>query len=605
MGTGVLEIGVLGVLKAGRLLPAPAPGAPTDHVLRHGFLWLSPHVVWITPLALAVVLSVLGLALAAAGSLRQRGLRAEVVLGAMLLVSFAELLTVYPGLHGIAVAVLATGAAAQATRVVRGRWQGWQRAVRRAAGPLAAAVTIVAMGMGAWTWGSERFRLSQLPAAAAGAPNVLFIIWDTVRAGNLSLYGYDRRTTPRLEALARRAVVFDRAHATAPWTLPSHVSAFTGLWPYEFTANWLRPYEGEETTLAERLARAGYATAGFVANLLYMGRESGLRRGFAHYEDYRLTPTEFVVSTALGRRLGNAGWVRRLLGFHDVINREPGADVTDSFLAWLDARGDRPFFAFLNYLDAHEPYMPPPPYDERFGPATLRHHERNVHQLRAAVRLDREQMSPAEAQAQTDAYDGAIAYLDDQLGRILDELERRGLDENTVVIVASDHGEQFGEHGLFAHGNSLYLPLLDVPLVVAFGDRVPGGTRVPTPVSLRDLPATVLDLLGVRDGTVPGASLVRFWNGGAPAEEVAASPVFAEFTDIKGTPTAKSILVGRYHYIWGERLAELLYDVVSDPGEQHNLMRVASQDLLTRVRRVMGPHILNDGQLWERLDATE
>ena len=150
------------------------------------------------------------------------------------------------------------------------------------------AIMLLTFGGRAW---SEYRASAALPPAPADARNVLLIVWDTVRAGNLSLHGYGRRTSPNLERLAGRGVRFDQAFATAPWTLPSHSSLFTGRWPHELTADWRSPLDETYPTLAEYLAAHGYDTAGFVANLDYCSRETGLSRGFAHYEDY---PIELV-----------------------------------------------------------------------------------------------------------------------------------------------------------------------------------------------------------------------------------------------------------------------------------------------------------------------
>src|SRR5262249_37940885 len=148
----------------------------------------------------------------------------------------------------------------------------------------------------------------RLPPAPRGAPNVLLITLDTVRAKNLSLYGYGRHTAPQLERWAKRGGTFDRALATAPWTLPSHASMFTRRHPHPprrprppRSAGWPTPLDSPSPPLAEVLASHGYATAGFVANRYYAGFDSGLGRGFARYEDYRLTPGEFVNTSTLAK----------------------------------------------------------------------------------------------------------------------------------------------------------------------------------------------------------------------------------------------------------------------------------------------------------------
>lgn len=602
---GLGEAATLGIIKVGSLALPPEGWMGSYVRWRHGYVWLSPHVVWMAPVASVGLLAVPGVVLAVLASLKPKHVTLRVATGVLAFVAFTSLLLVYQRLYDVAVVLLAAGLAVQTARLVGTHAEGFRRLVRRSTPWLVVGVVTLAAGMQVAGALKERLRVAGLAMAPAGAPNVLLLILDTVRQPNLSMYGYGRATTPNLEKFAGEGVVFDMALATSPWTLPSHVSAFTGRLPYEFSADFLTPYEGEYATLAERLLGRGYVTAGFVANVLFCGYETGLNRGFVRYEDYRISPGEFLLSTALGRRIAHSRWIRRLVGRHDLVSRKRAADVTRDFLEWLDRRSpERPFFAFLNYYDAHEPYLPPAPYDERFGSAAPRRNYLNVHRLRDTVRPDRAAMSPDEVQAELDAYDGAIAYIDDQVGVLLDSLRESGVLDNTLVIVTSDHGEQFGEHGLHAHANSLYMPVLHVPLMLVFGDRLPAGLRVTTPVSIRDIPATVMNLVdGTGSREFPGESLARYWTGTAVStSELAAAP-FAEHTDIRGAPTMKSVVVGRYHYIWGENRFEALFDLAADPGEMNNLIRAENVELVTAMRRVMAPHIRNDLALWSRLPA--
>jgi arylsulfatase A-like enzyme len=324
---------------------------------------------------------------------------------------------------------------------------------------------------------------------------VILLVLDTVRWFNLSSYGYSRATTPEIEKWSQGAVRFDEAISTAPWTLPSHASMFTGRLPHQTSATWLVPLDDALPTLAEVLDQHGYATAGFVANLNYTSRESGLARGFLHYEDYRIRAGEILLSSALGKLIVSKRtdqW-RLLRKNAELVNQE--------FLGWLEHRPEgRPFFAFLNYFDAHDPYEPPAPFNAQFGAAG----GGDVDNLEGG---GRERARAARLQAAVKAYDGSIAYMDHQIGQLLAELDRRQLRGNTIIIVTADHGEQFGEKRLIRHGNSLYRSLVQVPLFVA----VPGVTKrrdVPTAVSLVDLPATILELAGVKQHPLPGRSLV-------------------------------------------------------------------------------------------------
>ena len=227
----------------------------------------------------------------------------------------------------------------------------------------------------------KTWREDSRPLPPSDSPNVLLLVLDTVRADRMSLYGYERRTTPVLERLAERGIRFDEARATAPWTLPSHASFFTGRWPHELDVQWLTPLRGNFPTLSEYLGSRGYATAGFVANTLYCSYETGLDRGFTHYDDYvleKLMPlrTAWLVDhfmqlvSDLGVYVGRTldvgpfrpmqeSWIASLFV---VDRRKDAGSVQREFVHWLSQRRKpaRPFFAFLNFYDAHAPYVLPP-----------------------------------------------------------------------------------------------------------------------------------------------------------------------------------------------------------------------------------------------------
>ncbi len=438
--------------------------------------------------------------------------------------------------------------------------------------------------------------MAAVPSPPADARNLLLIVWDTVRARNLSLHGYARRTSPNLEQLAGRGVRFDRAFATAPWTLPSHASLFTGRWPHELTADWQVPLDATYPTLAEYLGAHGYDTAGFVANLDYCSRETGLSRGFAHYEDYPIEPWDvFTRYLGLGSRidfLTPASVINRLLKTHwgdayDVIPRSKehaknAANVDRSFLDWLTRQRtrDRPFFAFLNYNDAHSPYEVPDRSTPAFGLRPISYVDRLI--LKSWDTLDKTKVSIAHVQMAIDVYDDSIYYLDRRLGTLLDELGTRGVLDNTLIIVASDHGEHLGDHLLFFHGCSLYRQVVGVPLVIVDPKGVPAGRAVVEPVSLRDISATVVDLLGLaRAAPFPGQSLARFWSGKEQTGAAPPEPLLMEtgkptsLTNQGREPVAKgpmkSLVAEGMHYIRRADGLEELFILDSDPDERTNL----------------------------------
>jgi arylsulfatase A-like enzyme len=542
--TGLLECGLLGAKR---------------YVLKD-FISVSPMVVWMSPLAYVVLFSVVAVGLAAFrrpfGASRVR-FGATATFGALAAFS---LLTLLSRVHPAASAALAVGLGLQAARVIR------RHAARL--GPFmritAATMTLIVLCLGTAVHltgtVTERRSLAALPPAAPNVPNILLLVLDTVRAASVDLTGAGRGTTPRLEQIAKEGVRFTQAISTAPWTLPSHASMFTGHYPADMTATWDTPLDDTFTTLAEVLASRGYATGGFVANTSYAAWESGLGRGFAHYDDYQVTLGQVLHSCGLFRWLRQRSWLRHALGMYDVLGRRRAPAVTSAFLTWMAAHDERPVFAFLNYYDAHAPYLPPEPYRSRFGTPALRQNPLLIYQANI------EGYPPEAVGQERDAYEAAIAYLDGEIGALVDELRRRDVLDNTVLIIVADHGEEFDEHGRLGHGNSLYMPVTHVPLIMRFPPRIAMGTEVTTPVSLVDLAATILDLSGVTQRDLPGSSLASTWEHHTPG-----SPVLSEEFDMQ------SIRVGPYHYIvTGPEGREEFYDVQSDPWEQHDLAAATS-----------------------------
>jgi arylsulfatase A-like enzyme len=537
----------------------------------------SEQAMWMGPLVYTLVFGVTGAFLQLLGSRHARGPQAGVFLLATGAATSA--LLVFPSLHAAASLLLAMGIAARLAWWSRASMR-FDRAVHRSFAPIVLVAALAAAAGAAAPALRERILLAQLPAAPAGAPSILFVILDTVRAWNLSLHGYDRPTTPELVRMAQRGVTFELALTTAPWTLPSHYSAFSGLYPNAMApiteANYEKIVPPFQPMLAEVLADHGYATAGFVANLYYASSEFGLDRGFARYEDLPVSPGQFVLSTAPGRRISNNGRLRNWIGYHDMLNRKPAARIVDDFLSWQSGVRDRPFFAFLNFYDTHEPYLPPQPFEDRFvreAPRTAFFYD--THRVERLVMWG----SAAETRAQMDRYDGSIASLDAQLGRLFDVLDRTRRLDNTIIVITSDHGEQFMEHGKLGHLRDLYLSLLHVPLLIIAPGQTPPGLRVSTAVSIADLPATILELARLpRPRRMPGESLAQLWRQGAP---VVGRPVLAEANP---GDERRSVLDGRYHYIRNPNKPPELYDVVADRLEQSNLAALPA--MRTEVRRL-------------------
>ena len=529
-------------------------------------LFVSDEIVWMAPLGSLLVFG-LPAALLATGTLIHPRLVSMRVATFCLVSLFAfslliEFKTIWP-VAWILVAIgigirTSAGLAALSSRQMR----------RFGMGALVVATLLGGIGLAqrALQVRAEARGLAALPPATPGAPNVVLVILDTVRATSLSLYGYERETTPYLDGWAKDAVVFDWAFSTAPWTLPSHAGMFTGQYASNQTGEWTTPLDDTHRTLAESLRGAGYATGGFVANTLFTSWESGLDRGFIHYDDYITSVRQAWLSTTIGqaelvqkliaaiRNGAGAARVWKVVSqmqwfpqFGQYRNQPKSAAlVHQQFLEWQGTLGRRPFFAFLNLFDAHAPYVTPHQFSNRYD--------------NGATSQDR--------------YDGAIAYLDMELSRLFATLQQRGVLQNTIVVITSDHGEQFGEHDLGSHANSLYLPLLRVPLMVHYPAKLPGGLRVDHPVSLRDLPATILDLAGVPSTGIPGTTLNKSWESAERRKGL--SVVIAEVSKgVNDKPenrtyrgNMKSTLDSAWHYIRNGDGVEELYAYRRDPNEE-------------------------------------
>jgi arylsulfatase A-like enzyme/tetratricopeptide (TPR) repeat protein len=360
------------------------------------------------------------------------------------------------------------------------------------------------------------------PATAANtAKNVVLITIDTVRADHLGSYGYKEAETPWLDRLAKEGVRFTQASAPVPLTLPSHSSLLSGLLPphHGLRNNGAGSFPGEKETLATVLSGQGFRTGAFVGAFV-LDRRFGLSRGFETYDDeIERAPGETVVLEA----------------------ERPGREVMDRALAWLGNLGSddqRPFFLWVHLYDAHAPYEPPSPQRERH---------------------------PGRP------YDGEIAAVDEQVGRLLQELDRRGLSGSTAVAVAGDHGEALGEHGELTHGLLLYEPTLHVPLLVR-APGLPAGKVLETPVSLVDLGPTLAGLAGKTFPAVDGHDLSAALREG---KEPAPADVYAEtqYPAVFGWSPLSALRRRGLKYISSS--APELYDLTQDPKEASNLVSTA------------------------------
>ncbi len=403
-------------------------------------------------------------------------------------------------------------------------------------------------------------------SADTRVPSVLMIVMDTTSAQHLSTYGYAQPTSPNLDALATRSLVFERAVAAAPWTVPSHAAMFSGLYPAElgFDGEGL-PHGMLAGSIAGDLRSAGRQTYGVTANPL-LHAVSDLDRGFQ-----ALWP-----ATALEQPLAAKLWARLRDVRDDDGFQTPATRITDLALDWLDrlsTRG-RPWFLFLNYLDPHSPYRPPAAERARFAPGI------DADAVDADIRSynsGRRPLTPAVQYAISGLYDGEIAAVDAAVGRLLAELERRGFDaSNLVVVVTADHGESLGERGFVGHLLGMPDEVLHVPLLVS-GPGVAAG-RVSEPVQPVQLRASLRAILGLPP--LPGiAPALPPW-GRAPEMLVTQKPENRWYCDEMRDVAQRPDFVRRNgswialerrgtKAVFNDRGEGEAYDLQSDPAERH------------------------------------
>jgi arylsulfatase A-like enzyme/Flp pilus assembly protein TadD len=347
----------------------------------------------------------------------------------------------------------------------------------------------------------------------AGRPSLLLVTIDTLRADRVGCYGALDAGTATLDALAARGTRFATAIASTPMTLPSHATLLTGLQPPRHGVRYNAGFAlGEGTrTLAEHLEGAGYATGAVIGSFV-LARRFGLAQGFHHYDD-RVSPRRAV--------------------FGGFLERDARA-VTDAALAWL-GRAREPFFLWVHYYDPHAEYKPPEPFAGRYAGRP---------------------------------YQGEIAYVDAELGRLLAALRADGRLESTLVAATADHGESLGEHGERTHSYTLYDATLAVPLLLA-GPGVPRGRVVPDVVGHTDLAPTLVRLLGLPElPGVDGRDLSAAWQGGLPARPAYAETLATRFNH--GWSALHAARSASHHYVRAPRPE--LYDLAADPGQLHDLL---------------------------------
>ena len=611
----------------GRLVLIAASAALLGGVVEGLTVWIRegrgyplPQILWVAPLFNLVLYLAIGLLLFPL--LRAARRRVDPELATLVLFGWLIVLGIvlrWNELHPAAVIVLSLGVTVQLWRFLSRRPPPTHLALRRQLLGLAGLTVVVgvlgtAFGsrrplpgiapLGATALGLEGLlsvnltRRAVAPGALTGTsattPNVMIVVLDTVGANHLTHYGYERPTSLKYASFAEQGVTFDHAIAPASWTLPSHATFFTGRQVHEHGA-WRQGLDDTYPTLAEFLYEEGFATAGFSANTNYADSSHGVARGFEVFQDFFSNPVDAASRTSVGDLVAKN---LSSVGYYNIAGRKSAAEVNREFTGWLGAHSGRKFFAFLNYFDAHGPYFPPYPYDRWFTDTPS-----SVHLINnILIEDDWEIRTPGKTEVafEVASYDGAIAYMDAQLGELVASLRASGVLDDTLMIVLSDHGESFVAHELhgkkyFGHGHTLYRDLLRVPLSIRYPRDVPAGRRISCPIALLDLPNTVLGFINPsHESPFPGRGLQRHWVDHAPDATCEDELVLSENISGDRVAVKKSVMNSKWHFIInGDRKNEL-YRIDHDPLEQVDVSRTAEgeqarEELRERMGTLMTP----------------
>lgn len=523
-------------------------------------LWT--QVIWIAPILNALVFLVLGVVLALGVRLvpvRWRGaVPPYLVAMAFAVVFVAQVFNRY--VHVAVLPILVLGIASALTRLLRRDEAASLRLIRRTLPVMVAATVALLVGTQGYYALRERTETRNLRPADPGAPDVVVVVIDALRSDHVSAYGYPRPTSPFLDRLARDGVLFERAVSPSPYSLPSHASLLSGLYPDEHEVEWLQFNvfrDADYPSIAEALRDRGYRTGAFSSNPFWFTREQGFGRGFIRFEDFYHSAADMAYRTVLGKIMER---IQPRFGFEQIPARKEASESVDRVLDWVDREERPPFFAVINLFDVHDPYTPPQPFRSMFSDAEAPGGILNWRLGRGELEL-----TPEERLSEIEAYDGALAYVDAELERLYQALRSRRPERELLLIVTSDHGEAFNEHGGYLHARSLYREELLIPLIMA-GPGVASGARIDRPVSSAAIPATILDLVsGGAAPTFGAASLAPLWRDSTshpdweyPLAEVAqrdwAGPVFRVYYG-----GIRSLFSPDWHYIANDSLPEELY----------------------------------------------
>jgi uncharacterized sulfatase len=466
----------------------------------------------------------------------------------------------------------------------------------------------------------------------AQKPHIILLVLDTHRAERMSIYGNERDTTPVLEMFAQGATIFDAAIAPAPWTVPSHASMFTGLYPtVHQTTQSYTALPDDIPTIAELLRQNGYETVGFCNNPLVGVLDNGLKRGFNHFYNYSGTfpdiPEIGEVTTAkhIQHRLNVllqhiSGPIEKQFGRSPLLLKLATMPIfvplwsktfnfkgntqrsLEDMAAYIRARfaggSDQPLFMFINMMETHLPYYPPANYIDKWAPYFKKDREARIFLQQFNYQSYRwmapilEPFTEKEEAVLSDIYSAETNYQDRQLRKLFRALKRSGQLDNTMVIVVSDHGESLGEHEFMGHAFVTYNELARVPLFIRYPEMFPAGERVEHTVSTRRLFHTMMEAAGIEQElfghTVSELSLTRSVEGPhrEPADEIIVSEAYSPDTFLNVMKMTHPEAIDRYRVNQHRRSlhagnlklitvggrSDEVFDLAKDPGETVNLL---------------------------------
>ncbi len=417
-------------------------------------------------------------------------------------------------------------------------------------------------------------------------PNVIFISVDTLRQDHLGVYGYHRNTSPNFDKLANRGVRFNYAFSSAPWTLPAHMSMLTGLPPsIHSVENKKDTLDKSIQTVADVFRQNNYKTAGIIT-LPFVSSKYGFSKGFETFTQ---------------------------------LFKERAGTVTDKAIQWLQGNKDQNCFLFLHYCDVHWPYFPPPKYAQMFDVDTAGDEWKYYGKLSFLRKYGDPAVPMPEEVKKTviGLYDGEIRSFDFHLQRLIDFLEKEDLAEDTILVITSDHGEEFKEHDSFGHSHSFYSEVIKVPLIIYFPRHIKGGGKINEPVGTADLPLTLMRMAGIKappQFLKYGVDLQVYWKRGEEFRRTGLNRRFI-VESAYSCPKHFAIIKQGYKYIapfkfhpskQAERwipIPESLFSIYNDPGDAANLLPLPDSprernhleellnDLQVSLRRFVREHV--------------